>query len=180
MHLAIAAGGVAGAFARYAAGTFAASWFGLLFPWGTLCVNVAGSCALGFLMRLLPATMVSAAVRAALTVGFCGGFTTFSAFAFDVATLAGERPALAAAYVVSSVVFGVAGVVAGMEAAGLLVRRRAVPARTAVPPREHDTASPKSADATREDLHRTAAGQERERETRGRPAAAPADAEGGS
>jgi fluoride exporter len=179
MHLAIAAGGVAGALARYAAGGLAASWFGLLFPWGTLVVNLTGSCALGFLMRLLPHTAVGPATRAALTVGVCGGFTTFSTFGLEVVMLGGGRPALAAAYVVSSVVGGVAAVVVGMEAAGLLVRRRATSARTVVPLSDCEW-TVGNGDAAPEAVDWTAAGRESREDTRGGSAAAPADPEGGS
>jgi CrcB protein len=48
-------------------------------------------------------------VRAALTVGLCGGFTTFSAFSVEVVTLLqAGRPGRAVVYVLASVVAGVA------------------------------------------------------------------------
>lgn len=55
------------------------------FPWATLAVNVAGSLAIGWLMARLGTIEPPAAARvqAALVVGFCGGFTTFSTFSWQ-------------------------------------------------------------------------------------------------
>ena len=47
------------------------------FPWGTLAVNVAGS----FLLGLFTALALDEQALAMLGTGFCGGFTTYSAFA---------------------------------------------------------------------------------------------------
>ena len=54
------------------------------FPYGILLVNIAGCFAIG-LLRGLPAEklMLSASARDAIIIGLLGGFTTFSAFAFD-------------------------------------------------------------------------------------------------
>lgn len=46
-------------------------------PWGTLAVNLIGS----FLLGLLSALSLSADLSALTMIGFCGGFTTYSAFA---------------------------------------------------------------------------------------------------
>lgn len=125
LRLAIAIGGAAGAFARHAAGTFVAAGAGSLFPWGTLFVNVSGSWILGLLMGLLPVTTVTPAVRAGLTIGFCGGFTTFSAFARESVSLAHQgRLALAAAYVAASLCLGVLAMFAGLELGTFVTRRR--------------------------------------------------------
>ena len=83
----IALGGATGAVARYAmSGLVQPS--GSTFPWGTLAVNVLGAFVLGFLMRyLLGSAIVSADVRLALTIGFCGSFTTMSTFSYETVTL---------------------------------------------------------------------------------------------
>lgn len=115
--LAIAAGGAIGAVGRHYVGVYALKWLGTAFPYGTLVVNVVGS----FLMGVLVASMtvkwnVGNELRAFLTVGLLGGFTTFSAFSSDFATLMerGET-VLAAGYVTASVALALAGMFAGMS-----------------------------------------------------------------
>lgn len=55
-----------------------------VFPWGTLAVNVLGCLLIGLFYGLLdrfcPDSVISQQLRLFLTVGFCGGFTTFSTF----------------------------------------------------------------------------------------------------
>ena len=54
------------------------------FPWGTLIVNIAGCLILGLIYGLFArGWQVSENLRLLLTVGFCGGFTTFSTFMND-------------------------------------------------------------------------------------------------
>ena len=120
--LAIAAGGAIGAVGRHYVGMYALKWLGAAFPYGTLVVNVVGS----FLMGVLVASMtvkwnVGNEFRAFLTVGLLGGFTTFSAFSSDFATLMerGET-VLAAGYVTVSVALALAGMFAGMSLMRLL------------------------------------------------------------
>jgi CrcB protein len=59
------------------------------FPYGTLAVNVLGCFAVGFIATwTLERTGASPLWRSALMVGFCGGFTTFSALAYETFELA--------------------------------------------------------------------------------------------
>lgn len=110
-----------GALARFATGVWAAGLGGPPLPWPTLLVNVAGSLLLGLLMHVLPAWGASAEVRALLTVGFCGSFTTFSTFGYEtVALLQSGSHAAAAAYVAASVLLGLVGVVTGLWLGALL------------------------------------------------------------
>jgi CrcB protein len=61
------------------------------FPIGTLGVNVLGSLALGFLMRYTTGSaLASPEVRAGLTIGFCGAFTTMSTFGYESLQLLGD------------------------------------------------------------------------------------------
>jgi fluoride exporter len=122
---AVAAGGALGALARHGVGVVATTFVGAVFPWGTLAVNVCGSWVLGLLMSLLPATSVRPVVRVGLTIGFCGGFTTFSTFAHETVTLAraGDLPS-AIGYVGASVVLGVTGMAGGMATGAVLTRGR--------------------------------------------------------
>ena len=83
----IALGGVAGTLARY----FVGAWLqgpNPVFPRGTLVINLVGSFVLGFVMRLATgSTLVTPEVRGALTVGFCGAFTTMSTFSYETVAL---------------------------------------------------------------------------------------------
>jgi CrcB protein len=71
--LLVAAGAAIGAPLRFVI----ASRFDGRLPWGTFAVNVAGS----FLLGLLSAMALDGHAAALLGTGFCGGFTTYSAFA---------------------------------------------------------------------------------------------------
>lgn len=116
MILAVAAGGALGSVARYLVGVASTRAFGLAFPWGTLIVNVAGSFLIGALVALFAIKAdLSQEVRLFLTVGLCGGFTTFSTFSLDAWALM-ERGQWwqAAAYVAGSVLLSVGGLVAGL------------------------------------------------------------------
>lgn len=115
--LAIAAGGAVGALGRHFVGVYALRWLGSGFPFGTLTVNIVGSFLMGVLITLMAVKWnVGNELRAFLTVGILGGFTTFSAFSLDFATLVerGET-ALAAGYVLASVTLALAGIFAGMH-----------------------------------------------------------------
>ena len=113
--LLIAIAGAAGAVARYGVGSAIGA---RTFPWGTLSINVAGSFLLGLLLEVGPGRM-SDDLRVALGVGFLGAFTTFSTFGYEtVALLRDGRPAPAVAYVLVSVVGGVAAAAAGYRVGG--------------------------------------------------------------
>lgn len=127
MLLWIAAGSALGGVARYLLGGAIQRWTPGTFPLGTLGVNVLGSLLLGFVLRYaLETPAVSAEVRAFLTVGFCGGFTTFSTFSYESATLLerGEWSRFGL-YAGLSLVLTIAGTLLGGAAAGrtLLLRR---------------------------------------------------------
>jgi CrcB protein len=113
----IALGGALGSVCRYLLGT--ALHRPGEFPTGTLVVNVLGSLLVGFVVRLaLETTHVSPEARAFLAVGFCGGFTTFSTFAWEVLAL-GEQGAWGRSmlYLTLSVTLSLVACVAGMAAA---------------------------------------------------------------
>jgi fluoride exporter len=115
--LVIAAGGVVGAGARWA--VLAALPDAPGFPWPVLAVNVVGCWLVGIVIALADERVRAAPLlRDGGAIGFCGGFTTFSTFAVQVARLADDdRGATAAAYVVASVALGVTAVVAGAAVA---------------------------------------------------------------
>jgi fluoride exporter len=113
--LAIAIAGAAGALARYGLEGFVgrrASGF----PWGTLVVNVSGAFLLGLLFTVLTERFTVAPwLRAAVTIGFLGAYTTFSTLSFETFRLIEDSAyLLAAANAVGSLVAGLAAIYAGV------------------------------------------------------------------
>jgi CrcB protein len=90
-------------------------------PWSTFTVNVTGALALGFLARYFAPPHGSPTLFLALTVGLCGGYTTFSTFALDMFTLA-ERGEFGRAvlYAVASVALSYGALALGYQAARML------------------------------------------------------------
>lgn len=122
----VAVGGVAGSLCRVllqraigGPGSSGADW-----PWDTLIVNVVGSLLLGWLLAWLHEVAPAARVpRPLLGTGFCGGFTTFSTFALEVAA-AGRagNPDGAIPYVVASVVGSLLAAAAGVVLGRVVAR----------------------------------------------------------
>ncbi|GAC1468643.1 MAG: fluoride efflux transporter CrcB [Gemmatimonadaceae bacterium] len=93
-----------------------------VFPWGTLLVNISGSFLIGLILgdgslpRNLPPT-----TRALLASGFCGGYTTFSAFSYEsIALVSGGFYGRAVIYSVSSVAAALTATVSGISVARAL------------------------------------------------------------
>lgn len=103
--LAIAAGGVVGAEARYLVSQ-AMPHAATGFPAATLVVNVSGSLVIGALMvLLLELTSPHRLARPFLAIGVLGGYTTFSTFAIDAERLVADKePVLALVYVAATLV----------------------------------------------------------------------------
>ncbi len=117
-YLWVAAGGAVGSALRFGLSEWMAARFGGAFPWGTLAVNVAGSCLIGVFAALAAPDgvryLAGTSGRALLMVGVCGGFTTFSSFSLQTLALAQEGHwVAAAANVLGSVVACLIAVVAG-------------------------------------------------------------------
>lgn len=119
--LVVALGGALGSVLRYAVGAALLRQGLAGLPWGTFVVNVTGSLALGFLARYFGPPHASEAVFLALTVGLCGGFTTFSTFTLDLLTMV-ERGDVgrAALYAAASVLAAYAALALGYQAARAL------------------------------------------------------------
>ena len=114
----IALGGAIGSVLRYLAGGFVQRSAGVAFPVGTLAVNVIGGFMIGWLAQHYMNQQDSPEMRAALITGFCGGFTTFSAFSLEaVGLIRGGEYAKTAAYVVLSVTLSILATISGMAAA---------------------------------------------------------------
>jgi CrcB protein len=83
------------------------------FPWGTFVINVSGSFILGVVTGLALYHGLGPIPKAAIGVGFCGAFTTFSTFSYETIRLVeigAVRPAIGNV---------VGSIVAGLAAAGL-------------------------------------------------------------
>lgn len=114
--IAVALGGALGSVARHVVAGRITHLYGTHFPWGILTVNVVGSFVMGVLAEAMALRWdVPAEWRAFMTVGILGGFTTFSSFSLDVATLI-ERGDFgpAAVYAVASVGLSVGALFAGL------------------------------------------------------------------
>jgi CrcB protein len=116
MILWVAAGGAFGAAGRYLVSVWTGRLLGAGFPWGTVVVNITGSFVMGALITLLALKWsTSQEMRAFLTTGILGGFTTFSAFSLDFATLYERKEiGLAVGYAAGSVVLSLLAIFAGM------------------------------------------------------------------
>lgn len=83
--------GALGCLSRYFVSGWTYTLLGRGLPFGTLAVNVAGSFLLGLVMEgSLRSALLSPEVRMGVTVGFMGGFTTFSTFSFETIRLLEE------------------------------------------------------------------------------------------
>ena len=123
---AIGLGSAVGGIARFLLGSAIQQRAGAGFPVGTLVINVTGSLLVGFLLRYaLGTSAISAEVRALLTTGLCGGYTTFSTFSYETAALLEDGDyRRASLYVVSSVVVGLLATFLGIAAARALLEFR--------------------------------------------------------
>ena len=111
----LAVGGGLGTLSRVLVIMLAVRLCGRDFPWGTFVVNLFGSFLFGIIVALGRGRLnVPAGLDTILLVGFLGGFTTYSSFAFQSYDLFQEgRPVLAGAYMVGTTSSGLAAVWAG-------------------------------------------------------------------
>lgn len=118
----VAAGGAAGAVARYGVGVQAFRLWGPGWPFGTFIANVSGGLAMGLLAGWLAhrGGADQERLRVLLGVGVLGGFTTFSAFSLETALMIERRAyGQAFSYATASVLLSITALFAGL----MLARR---------------------------------------------------------
>ena len=111
--------GALGSGTRYLIALWAAQRLGGAFPYGTLIVNLFGCFSIAALMHAALALGWSPNLRAALTIGFIGGLTTYSSFNYETMRLFEEGATASAAASVALTMLG--GLTAGWL--GLLTAR---------------------------------------------------------
>lgn len=114
--LLVGSGGFVGSVLRYGVGRMLHGRAMGAFPWATLGVNLVGCLLIGLLLAMAARLGWPSSTRLLLVTGFCGGFTTFSAFSHETLSLlqAGHAPQ-AGIYVGASVVLGLAATWLGYQ-----------------------------------------------------------------
>ncbi|HWA57772.1 MAG TPA: fluoride efflux transporter CrcB [Gemmatimonadales bacterium] len=122
----IAFGSAAGGVLRYLLGGAIQRAAGGTFPLGTLLINITGSFLLGLLYRYsADSAAITPEVRAMLTIGLCGGYTTFSSFSYEsIRLLEDGQVGRALLYVGLSVVLCLAATALGIMSGRELVALR--------------------------------------------------------
>ena len=110
----LAAGGAIGTVLRYSLSGLTYRAANSVFPWGTLCVNLAGSFVIGLLWGIFEIQNLSSNMRTFIFIGILGGFTTFSTFTLESLNLFRDGEIrLAVTNVLASNIMGLALVFAG-------------------------------------------------------------------
>ena len=113
----IAVGGSLGCVSRYGLSTLVYNATPGVFPYGTMFVNLTGSLLIGILTELFETAIIPSAWRSFLTIGFIGGYTTFSTYTFETLNLLREGEIRLATYnILVSTVLGIAFVALGIYA----------------------------------------------------------------
>jgi CrcB protein len=112
---AVGVGGGIGALARYYIAS-AIQPAGAVFNWGIFIVNITGGLLMGLIVESSALKLnLPPDVRAFLTVGILGGYTTFSTFSLDSALLLQRgQYGVAAAYILGSVILSILALFAGL------------------------------------------------------------------
>lgn len=94
-------------------------------PWGTFLANILGCLVLGTLTGVIDVRPLRPPqLQLVIGVGFCGGFTTMSTFALELATMLGASyPLEAFQYAVSALVFALGAVMGGFLLGRLAMKR---------------------------------------------------------
>jgi CrcB protein len=113
--VAVGAGGLIGAPARFVVDQAVNSHTRGIFPWGTYVINATGALLLGLISGLVAYHGLAHAVSALVGVGFCGAYTTFSTFSWETVRLLEDgTPSAAMRNVAASLAAGLLAAAAGM------------------------------------------------------------------
>ena len=117
--LIVGMGGAVGSILRYAVQKIFQSQSAAAFPTGTLLVNIVGCFLIGILWGMVSRSLTwNEEMKLLLMTGFCGGFTTFSAFTLEgVGLLKENKTALFIIYLTASVVGGLLATFIGIRIA---------------------------------------------------------------
>lgn len=117
--LIVGLGGASGSMLRYAVQKIFQVQTAATFPTGTLLVNIAGCLLIGILWSLVSRSFTwNDEMKLLLMTGFCGGFTTFSAFTLEgIGLLKENKTALFFIYLTASVVGGLLATFIGIRIA---------------------------------------------------------------
>jgi len=90
--LLIGSGGFIGSVLRYFIQLYFEKGLSSTFPWGTLIANITGSLLIGIFLGLADkGNYLNSEWRMFLVLGFCGGYTTFSSFAYSNFTMLEQK-----------------------------------------------------------------------------------------
>ena len=112
----VGAGSFAGGVARYLTQLLVQKYYPSSFPFGTLFINITGCFIIGVIYALADkGNLLSPGMRLLLATGFCGGFTTFSSFAFENISLMRDGEFFyTSLYILLSVIIGLLAVYLGI------------------------------------------------------------------
>jgi CrcB protein len=119
----IAVGGSLGCLARFGMSTMVHGFTGEVFPYGTLLVNVTGSFLIGVLAEVFDAALIPSPWRSLVTIGFIGGYTTFSTYTLETLNLLRDGELrLAGLNFLGNNVLGLVAVAAGLYTSRMLIK----------------------------------------------------------
>ncbi len=112
----IAIGGALGSVLRFLTSILVNKYWQSIFPMATFLVNIVGCFLIGFIISFFhKQNLLNSDLKWFLITGFCGGFTTFSAFGLEnVRLLENQNLGLSLLYVLTSVIVGIGFVWIGM------------------------------------------------------------------
>src|SRR6187402_2675420 len=115
--LIVGVGGAVGSMLRYAVQKFLQTQTAAAFPTGTLLVNIAGCFLIGILWTIISRALTwNEEMKLLLMTGFCGGFTTFSAFTLEgIGLLKESKTFLFVIYITASVAGGLLATFIGIR-----------------------------------------------------------------